>query len=76
LVQAKLSASAEAHRLKLQQMQEDDRRALQMFWRKDADEIDVHFDELGKNDPVFQKLRGPLNSQASPYDDDDMSDLL
>lgn len=75
LVQSKLSASAEARSLKLQQNQEDERRALQMFWRKDVNDVDTHFDILGKNDSVYKKLKSRAHSDGA-RDDDEMSDLL
>jgi hypothetical protein len=74
LIKSKLSASSEARRLKLQQSQEDERRALQMMWRKGVDENDDHFDALGANNLVYLRLRD--DCKRNQMSDDGMDDVL
>ncbi len=56
LVKTKLSATAEARRLKALKNSEDERRAVMMFRRMDASEQAAYLDDLGADDPVLRKL--------------------
>jgi hypothetical protein len=58
LVKHKLTASAEARRLKAKKESEDERRALMFFRRTGGDERDKFFDDRGDSDPVYRKFRG------------------
>jgi hypothetical protein len=57
----------------MQQTQEDERRALKMFHRQGVNNEDEFFDNLGKNDAVYRKLRSDLGTRSR---DDDMDELL
>jgi hypothetical protein len=69
LVKHKLSASAEARRLKAQKNQEDERRALLFMRRMQGCERDEFFDERGVRDPVYQKLKSAVNLSDESNDD-------
>jgi hypothetical protein len=58
LVKHKLTASAEARRLKAKKESEDERRAMMFLRRTGGDGRDEFFDDLGDSDPVYRKFRG------------------
>jgi hypothetical protein len=62
LIKTRLSASAEARRLKQLKAQEDERRALLLVRRMSDAERDEYFDAVGDDDPVYKKLRLGGNS--------------
>jgi hypothetical protein len=72
LVKHKLSASAEARRLKAQKNQEDERRALLFLRRMQSSGRDAFFDQRGSVDPVYCKLRSDGRMSADPMDDNEL----
>ncbi len=70
-VKAKLSASAEAKRLKQKSKIEDERRALKLFRRMNCSERVSYLERVGRDDVVYRKLC----SSGVPLESRDMMEV-
>jgi hypothetical protein len=73
--EAKVSAAREARRLQQKRVREDERRSVKLFSSLDVDERGDFFDELGRDDLVFRKLRDSPSCAGEEVDEVNMDEL-